>query len=213
MKNILFVFAHYDDESYSAGTIKKLIEQGHQVYILIVCGNGAYLNDGRSTIFKENLKKFGSGCEGYSLKYFDLTLNDLMESVKNDIKKNISKFIEDKNIDEVYTNNGDDLHFDHEEVSQMVKIVCRPGSNQPVKKLYECYVAGAAEYGLEGICGFNHFTDISAYQSFKESILMSYSNYLKNGSSIKNAINVSEYMGGLYNMKFAEMFKLVWSKE
>ncbi len=45
MKNVLFVLAHLDDEVFSTGTIQKMKEQGGNVHILIICGNGCELNE------------------------------------------------------------------------------------------------------------------------------------------------------------------------
>ena len=207
MKNILYVLAHFDDETFSSGTIIKQVREGHNVNVLIICGNGADLNDDRYSIFNTNMSLIKA--TGYSLKYFDLTLRDLKEDIKIEIKKSIEKFINNHQIDIVYTNHGGDLHSDHQVVSEMIRVVCRPYSN--IEALYECYVPGAAEYG-KGVNNFNTIVDITEIANLKSQCVLNYKNYLKNGSSHDTCMLQSQYIGSLYGFKYAEHFKMIWQK-
>ena len=208
-KNILFVFAHYDDEAFSAGTIRKMVNEGHNVQVLIICGNGYVLDEPRKEMFKKNVGLMG--CCGSTLKYFDLTLSDLKEEVKSEIKASVSQLIIDDKIDYVYTNHSGDLHPDHKIVSDMIRTACRPGLTT-IKGLYECYISGATEYGL-GIYNFNIIVDVTDTYPIKKQCFVNYDTHLKNGSSWEVTNNCSKYIGGLYNIQYTEMFKLIWEKQ
>jgi len=209
MKNILFVFAHFDDESFSAGTIKKLVTEGNNVSILIICGNGKDLEDDRKDIFQKNISLLG--CDGSFLNYFDLTLDDLKEDVKREIKDSLTNLILSEKIDIVYTNNADDMHSDHKAVSALVRTVCRPSITN-IKSLYECYISGATEFGSY-LWNYNTIIDITYYANPKGQCLKNYDKYLKGASSHEASMNHSRYIGSLYNMNYAETFKLIWHKE
>jgi len=209
-KNILFVFAHFDDESFSAGTIKKLVDKGHSVNVLIICGNGKEFDDNRKNIFHTNITLLG--CEGSYLKYFDLTLGDLKEDVKIEIKDALSLIIMSENISEVYTNCLNDLHSDHRVVSEMVRVVCRPNTKKVITKLYECYIPGSLEFGILWD-DFKTIVDISDYANLKSQCILNYSNYLKSMDYHKISMLNSQYNGALYGFDYAERFKLIWEKQ
>jgi len=207
-QNILFVLAHYDDESFSAGTIKKLKDLGHNIYILIVCGNGNSLDDNRKLIFLEQCKILD--IPSFHLKFFDLTLIDLDEALKNNIKRNVLEVIDDYKIDIVYTNYSGDLHSDHKEVSNMVRVVCRPSVTH-IKKLYECYIPGAMENGQYKL--FNTIVNITENINFKSQWILNYKASLTSMDYHKISMTQSQYIGSLNQFKYAEMFELIWSKE
>lgn len=206
---ILFILAHYDDESFSAGTIKRLIERGKHVSVLIVCGLGATLDDDRRDTFESNMKKLGA--EGMYFKYLDLTLRDLKEDVKAELKNGLYKVIMEGSYDTIFTNHSGDIHHDHQEVSNMVRTVCRPQSIDIIKKLYEVYVPGSAEYGT-GINDFKTIVNVSGVDKIRSECILRYGNHLKGASSFYTARASSEYFGQLYGMKQAEIFKLVWDR-
>lgn len=209
MKKNLFIFAHYDDEAFSAGTIKKMVSTGEEVSILTICGNGLVLNDNRHQTFLKNCELLGA--TGYTLKYFDLTLKDLDSDITQNIKSTISKLINDLEITDVYTNNGSDMHDDHIVVSLWVRTVCRPSISR-AQSLNECYISGATEYGL-GIYNFTTVVDITDFANIKSQCLLNYGSHLKGASSQDTAIKHSQYIGSIYNMKYAETSRLIWQKK
>ncbi len=203
-KNIMFVLAHYDDEAFNWGTIKKYLNEGANISIVIVCGNGNSLNDERRDIFFDNCSKNGVWYD--NLNFFDLTLSDLEHSIKAKIKNHLTKIISLKKIDWIITNNSDDLHEDHQTVSKMIRTVCRPYQTS-VKKLYECYIPGS-EFNSADLSVFKTIVDISDTIDDKHDCFISYrdlSPFYMNASN-----NHSKYLGSLYNIEYAEQFKLIW---
>jgi LmbE family N-acetylglucosaminyl deacetylase len=208
MKNVLFILAHMDDESFSAGTIKKMVDKGIIVTTLIVCGNGYVLSDDRRAIIEKNLKLLG--VVGFTLQYFDLSLSDLKQDVYGEIKESIQKLIMSTRADTVFTNNSGDLHPDHKIISNLVRTVCRPSSTT-VKSLYECYIPGSTEYG-EGINAFTTVVDVSEYLSVKMKCLENYGTSLKAATSVDSALNASSYFGSMNGYKYAEIFKPIFTE-
>ncbi len=205
---IVFILAHFDDEAFSSGTIRKLVDDGHSVNILIICGNGGSLNDDRKKIFIKNLELMGAS--GGSLGYFDLTLAGLDSSIKTELKRSIERHVSDNKFDIVFTNNSEDIHTDHTTVSELVRVVCRPRACE-VKKLYECYISGSAEYG-KGTDDFKTIVDIDPTILTKKQCVLNYNKHLK-GAASYNSINYSsQYFGDMYGFNYAEIFKLIWDR-
>ena len=207
-KKALFVLAHLDDEAFSAGTIKKMTDDGIEVSILIICGNGNAIDDMRPGIFKKNLELMGAS--GYTFKYFDLTLPYLGLDAIVELKEAIFRVIDNSQCDMVFTNNSGDLHSDHRTVSELVRTVCRPRSCN-VETLYECYVPGSTEYGT-GTDEFKTIVDISNTIQTKQQCMLNYGRYLKGASSYETAKYSSQYYGDLYNFNYAEIFKMLWDR-
>ena len=205
---IVFILAHFDDEAFSSGTIRKFVDDGHSVNILIVCGNGGSLHDDRKKIFIKNLELMGA--TGGSLGYFDLTLAGLDSSTKIELKESIETYIFDNKFDTVFTNNSGDIHTDHTTVSELVHVVCRPRSCE-VKTLYECYIAGSTEYG-KGTDDFKTIVDINPTILTKQQCVLNYNKHLKGAASYESIKYSSLYFGDMYGFNYAEIFKLVWDR-
>ena len=209
MKNILFVLSHYDDEAFVSGTISKLANTGNNISIMIICGNGNSLDDTRSQLFLDNCKLLKS--RPLNVKYFDLTLGDLDSSINKGIKDSISGIIDKLNITHVYTHYSGDLHSDHRLVSEWVRVCARPSTR--VKALYECYIPGASNFGNGDLKEFTKIVNISEYANIKGQCLANYKNYLKGASSHEASLNHSKYIGSLYDIEYAECFKIIFTKE
>jgi len=208
-KKVLFVLAHYDDESFSAGTIKKMVDKGIEVSVLFICGLGKDLEDKRRDVCWENSKLIGY--TPYDLRYFDLTLNSLDNDVRLKMEQSVRDYIFSFAPDTVITNHGGDLHSDHRFVSKMVRIITRPSQHHNIKNLYECYVPGAAEYD-EGTQMFNTVIDITSEFREKIKCLANY-NLSTNGVSNLNGAEISsKYFGNLYGVGVAEIFKPIYCK-
>ena len=210
MKNVLFILAHYDDESFSIGTILRMRNAGYKVHVKIVCGNGYHLDDTRIAAFANKMHQLNIG---YSIMgYFDLTLNDLNHTtVVINMKEHLSQFIEEGDYDTIFTNHGGDHHKDHQFVSDIVRTVCRPGTSKAVKALYECYVPGSTELG-EGTNKFNTIIDIGVYEASILDYQSMYKNDLKGSTSIESAEAARYYFGKMYGFGSVEIFKCIFDK-
>lgn len=212
-RKVLFVLAHLDDEAFSSGTIRKMVDDGDTVSVLVICGAGAgeNLDLERANIFNKNMEIMGA--TGSTFLYSDLDLAYLDYEHKESIKDAITRKLRTTEADTVFTNNVDDIHPDHRAVAKMVRTVCRPRSEaaEKVERLYECYIPGATEYG-KGIDDFKVIVDISDTYPVRQECMLAYGDYLKGASSYNTAIKSSSYFGELYNFEYAEIFKLVWDR-
>lgn len=212
-KKVLFVLAHYDDESFCAGTIKKMLEKKISVHILIMCGEGRNLDDSRGSIFNENLKNLFGGAWSQKFNFFDLTLSTLDHSVQDKIKKELKDYIYAIAPDTIITHSSNDLHDDHKWVSQAVRIITRPSLNHKIKKLYECYIPGSFEYGNNKLSEFSTIVDIADSLPYKSTCVNNYNLSAEGVSNLNGSIISSQYFGMLNNMKAAEIYKPLYIKE
>jgi LmbE family N-acetylglucosaminyl deacetylase len=210
MKKILFVLAHMDDEIYHAGTISKLREQGHKVYLFTVCGQGRKDDEQYEKRFKAYDKVVKLLFDGYkSLNLYDLTLTHEDEKL---IKHNLGNFIYSYDIDTVYTHFKHDLHDEHKLVSKCVRTECRPATSK-VCELYECYTPGSTEYGGNfNIDEWNEFININKYLTLKVDIMKLYNNELKGANTVDSTLDCNSYFARLYNQSYTEIFKCIYRK-
>ena len=210
-KKVLFVLAHYDDESFSAGTIKKMINLGIEVSVLIICGNGDSLSDPRRDAYLNNWRNIIPQVEIFTLGYFDLSLNSLGNDVRLELAQSVRDYIYSYAPDTVITNNSGDIHRDHKFVSDMIRVITRPSQEHNVKKLYECYVPGSTEYG-EGVNAFTHIVDISNEAPYRDTIIGNYELPDRGMSNQAGARLSSQYFGMLNNCAMAEIFKPIYTR-
>lgn len=207
-KKVLFVLAHFDDEVFSAGTIKKLTTSGIIVDVLIICGQGHDLVNNREEIFRKNSEMLGYNC--YIMRRFDLSLNTMSLDGQLETEKIIKDYIYSMAPDTVITHNKNDLHMDHKWVSDKVRIITRPSQDHNIKNLYECCVPGSTEYGD----GFDYDTivNITNEQPYKTTCVQNYNLGVNGVSNFNGSMVSSEYFGMLHNMKRAEVFKTIYVK-
>lgn len=213
-KNILFVLAHMDDEVYSSGTIMKLIEDGHKVHLLTICGKGRSIDVHETANRIKALKKIQESV-GFTkfavLEYYDLSLGYLTSTDCENIKYMINQEIKSYKIDWVFTNHSNDQHLDHRTVSELVRLCCREDRSS-VKKLYECYIPGSTERGTDGIKNFNTVIEIDKYVQRKREFLKLYGTELSASNNADSTIIGNMYFGKLNGCNHAEIFKLIYSK-
>ena len=213
-KNILFVLAHMDDEVYSSGTIMKLIEDGHNIHLLTICGLGRSVEKHTNHSRIQAWKKIGKELKlsnQISLEFYDLSLKNLNESDELLVKLTIEREIKTRGIDWVFTNCSEDQHSDHRIVSEITRLCCREDRSS-IKKLIECYIPGSTERGKENINNFNISIGIDKYVAKKREFLKLYGTELSNSNSVDSTMIGNMYFGNLSGQGSAEIFKLVYEK-
>ena len=210
-KKVLFVLAHYDDEVFSTGTIKKMINHGIEVSVLIICGDGSSLGDPRRKIFTKNIEQVLK-CHAGVVGYFDLTLNDLKTDVRMMLEESVRDYIYSYAPDTIITNNSTDLHNDHKFVSEMVRIISRPSQEHNIKRLYECYIPGATEYG-EGTDKFTYIVNVTNELSYRDTCISNYDLPTRGLTNQAGARITAQYFGALNACHSAEIFKPIYIKQ
>ncbi len=206
--NILYVYAHFDDEIFSIGTILKQLSQHKKITLLFICNE----HDGRKAILENNIKKYPD-LDYIFLEYKQLTLHTLSKNQEENIKSDISFLINDRDINTVYTHFKYDIHSDHRAVSNLVRVVCR-ADRSSINELYETYTPGSSEYGDSfNISNWTNIVDVTDYQIDKNNYIDTYEDHLKCSISKTSIQKASAYFGMLYNKQFVEIFKLIYKKE
>lgn len=210
--NILFVFAHLDDETIlSYGTMLKF-SVAYKVGVLVLCGNGS---TNKSLDYRlKRLDVFEKNVVGFKFKtcnYFDLCLE------RNNIKKEIESFIAKTKPEIVFTHSMADMHFEHRLVGEEVLTACRRVGNASVKALYATAApTQMTAYNQFGSFQPNYFVDISKFIEQKKSALERYSMELPSDSNdIRSAESIiaqnrqyGRLMGVDYCEAYQQLFKL-----
>ena len=112
--NVLFIAPHADDEILGCGaTIYKMMQEGHNVYVLIM--TNASKSD--PNIFSE--------------KGIQRVRTEALEA-----HREVSKCISENQIDTVFIPHRGDIHKDHRMVFDSVLVACRPVGDYTVKRVY-----------------------------------------------------------------------------
>lgn len=181
---ILVIAAHPDDEIYGmGGTMAKLSQEGHEVYVLIVTDGCTtqYCNDPRLPDILTQKKE--EACQANALLgvkqvYFG-TLPDMQLDQVPHVRVNqiIEETISKVRPEVVYTHFYGDVNLDHQMVHRSTLVAVRPVPGQTVRELY-CYrVPSSTEWNAQlPHTAFlpNTMVDISSYVAQKEAALTAY---------------------------------------
>lgn len=211
--NILFIYAHLDDETIlSYGTMLKLVND-YNINILILCGNGSYYRFFKSINQFKRIKAFKINCKDFKFKlcnYNNLTLT--REIVKNEVEKYIFKLKPEK----VFTHSTTDIHYEHRLIADEVITACRAIPNSSIKALY-CTEQQTARwaYNQFGVFQANYFIDISNYISLKRKALMNYNCELpafnNDLRSVDSIIDYNQLLGRQVGTDYCEAYQQIFS--
>jgi N-acetylglucosamine malate deacetylase 1 len=210
--NILFVFAHPDDESFGpAGTIAKMA-QHNNVTVLSLCKGdrpGAEeVSKKRQDAFKKACKLLGAtpmlGNSSDAALDYDTALADITHAIRE--------------VDPVavYTHNISDLHRDHRVSAEATMVACRPKPECNVSALFMCEIPASTEWTF-GTIGVPFtptvFTDISEFMDLKVKAMQFYKTEIydaPDARSIENMVAIATKRGYQVGADFAEAFQLVF---
>jgi LmbE family N-acetylglucosaminyl deacetylase len=210
--NILFAFAHPDDEAFGpAGTIAKLSLE-HRVWVLSLCrGNrpGAEdVEEGRRNAFFESCGMLGA--------------NAIM-GMENDVHLDyhiavatISQYVKQCGIHAVYTHNLGDLHRDHRITAEAAMVACRPRPDSTVDQLFMCEQGSDMSFGTIGTrFAPNYYNDVTDQMTLKKSVLSMYNTEVypfPDARSVDSMEAMAIRRGAEVGVSFAEAFQLVFSR-
>lgn len=211
--NILFAFAHPDDEAFGpAGTIAKLVKEGHSVSVVAFCRGDRH---GRDEIAAARMRAFRKSCEALGAVAFTDNEDDFSLNEQRVIKQ-LGKLVELLNPDVVYTHNINDLHCDHKIVAQAALVVCRPGINSNIRALYMCEMPAATDWAFNTQFQPNVYIDVSKFIELKKEVLLMYGMELHKSPdprSVQGVITLAQYRGQQVSTNYAEAFQLVFSHD
>lgn len=213
--NVLFIFAHPDDEAYGpAGTIAKFA-QGNDVTVLSLCKGDRPGSEevafSRQQAFKESCDLLGAA--GVMLDYSDCQLEyaSTLKSIEFAIKEYQPEL--------VFTHNISDLHRDHRTVADACLVACRPTVTSSIRALYMCEMASSTNWTfgkVEPVFTPNFFIDISGHIDAKEKAMALYQTELHefpDARSITSMKALAMQRGTQVGASFAEAFQLVFAHD
>lgn len=213
--NVLFVFAHLDDESFGpAGTIAKHAAQGDNVCVYSLCrGNrpGASVEDSRQ-------EAFINACAVLGAKPV-IGANDDVFLDAHAASADITDMIREFQPEIVYTHNISDLHRDHRIVAETCVVACRPKPECSVRQLLMCEIPASTEWTfgtIEPAFTPNVFKDVTDFMDVKREALGLYSTEtyeFPDARSVKSMEVMAEFRGKQVGSQFAEAFRLVFSHD
>lgn len=154
--NILVVSAHPDDEVLGCGgTIARLVQEKHNVYIAIL-GEGItsryqqreQADKSLLEALREKSQRVAELLRAKEIFTFDLPDNRFDTVPLLDIVKLIENLIERLHPQVIYTHHGGDLNVDHRQVFQATLTATRPMPGCRVKSIYTYEIASSTEWAL-----------------------------------------------------------------
>ncbi|WP_129597815.1 PIG-L deacetylase family protein [Methanohalophilus profundi] len=220
-KTILVIAAHPDDEILGCGgTVKRLVDEGHKAYTLILGEGVTSRDDSRDRSKREqelsNLKGQVKGANeligvkdtflyDFPDNRFDniplLDVVKVIEEVKSEIKPDI-----------IFTHYKDDLNIDHQITYKAVLTATRPLPDESVKEIYSFEVLSSTEWNYPLSFSPDVFFDISSSIESKIKAMSAYKSELReypHPRSLKG-INLSAKNWGIkVGFEYVEAFKSV----
>lgn len=196
----LFIGAHPDDIEFSCGgTILRLVNEGHEVDMLIMSGGGASLNGTEQDrrIEQERAFEFSGAKELRMLDFKDGEIKATAHSIKR-----ISDILKAIEPDFVVTHYPEDSHQDHREVAAIVKSATR-------RQYSLLYFDSFSSMNFRA----NLFVDITPHASGKKKLLRRHYSqivkYQERGIDfIKKSLLINRLNGYECNAVFAEAFAI-----
>ena len=173
MQTTLIVAAHPDDEVLGCGgTIARLAQEGHDVYIAILGEGITSRYDQRAQADKARVEALHARSQQVAelLGARDPFLYSLPDNRFDtvpllDVIKIIEELVERLQPEVIYTHHGGDLNIDHVIVHRAVLTATRPVAGYPVREIYAFEVPSSTEWAFgqfQPIFQPNVFVDISA---------------------------------------------------
>jgi LmbE family N-acetylglucosaminyl deacetylase len=213
--NVLFIFAHPDDEAYGpAGTIAKFAK-GNDVTVLSLCKGDRPGNEQVSAARQEAFEKSCAllGAEPRMLNYSDCQL-EYASTLKS-----IEQVIKEVEPELVFTHNISDLHRDHRTVADACLVACRPTLTSSIRALYMCEMASSTNWTfgqVEPMFTPNFFIDITAYIDSKATAMELYQTELYEFPDARSVVSMKALAmqrGTQVGAAYAEAFRLVFAHD
>jgi LmbE family N-acetylglucosaminyl deacetylase len=219
MKKILVIAAHPDDEVLGCGgTISKLVQQGSNVYTLLLgegqTARGKVSQDEIDTLNKE-MHKANEVMGVKKIFWLKFPDNRFDQVALLDIVKEIEKIIDIVKPDTIFTHHFGDLNIDHQITYKAVLIATRPLPEKNIKEIYSFEVPSSTEWnGFSASTAFipNVFIDISNTIDKKIEAMTKYKSELKDyphPRSLKHIRELAVVNGSIVGLNYCEAFVLI----
>ena len=214
MKNVLVIAPHPDDEVLGCGgTIKKLADEGRQVYVLIMSrGTPKYYAEERIDNVRLEAREAHMLLGVKETLFFDYHAPELDTVPLAELSRSIAGVIQEKKIHTIFLPHRGDIHNDHALVFKAGLVAARPVGSYTVKEIY-CYetlseTEWAPPFGDDAfIPGL--FVNVTPYFDHKLRAMECFKSQLRtfpNPRSLENTEALAKLRGATVGFERAEAF-------
>ena len=210
---ILVYAPHNDDEVLGVGgTIAKMSDEGHEVYICEVTRG----------IKPENVERLrGEAKKAHEILgvketfFLDLPVVHLKNLPVSELNKSFLEITKKVSPDIAFIPHKGDMHIDHYEVVMAAMVALRPVELPHLKAIYAYETLSETEWNIPSVDNMfvpNVWVDISGYIDKKKEAMKCYSSQLRefpHPRSLKAIEALSEYRGSTICKNNAEAFMLI----
>lgn len=221
--NILIVATHPDDEILGCGgTMARLVNEGHEIFIAILGEGATSRYDGQNTASQSATEALHGNCRKAAdlLKIKNLYLYNLPDNRFDtvpllDIIKIVEELIVQIKPSGIYTHTGGDLNIDHVLTHRAVVTAARPTSDCPVKDIYAFEVPSSTDWALaqfKPVFRPNVFVDISDTIDTKIKAMQIYEGEVRifpHPRSPEALKTTARRWGSVVGCEYAEAFELI----
>ena len=223
MNKVLVVAAHPDDEILGVGgTLKTHINEGDEVYSLILGEGMSSRKESREKTSEDDLKELYSDTYdaaeviGFKEVYLSRLPDNRFDSIDLlDIIKEIEKYVDKIKPDIIYTHHPGDLNIDHKRTFKAVITACRPFGDYSVKEIYVFETPSSTEWNFnyeENSFDPNVFVDIEDTIEAKLEAMNCYQSEIReypHPRSLKALKTIAARWGTVVGKKYVEAFELI----
>ncbi len=221
-KNILFIVAHRDDETFGCGgTIVKLIKSNYKIFAISMTDGISSRNNFESVEIQKRYKNSQKAAKILGFQWLDKFSGNFQDNKMDnssilDVVKVIEKAKKHVNPVFVYTHFPDDLNIDHQIVAKATMTAFRPKFRETCEKIFAFEVPSSTDYASfkKKIFRPNHYVNIDKFWKKKVQALKAYKDEVMkypNSRSFKGLENLAKYRGNQVGLKMAESFQILRS--
>lgn len=211
----VLVFApHNDDEVLGVGgTLAKLANEGHEVY---VCEATTYFKDENVVAGIRAMAAKAHKVLGVKESFFlDLPVVAIKDTPTIEVNSKFEKIVQQIKPEIAFIPHKGDMHIDHGEVARAAMVALRPLGNPQLKKIYAYETLSETEWNMPTVDNAfipNCYSDISDYIDLKLEAMVCFSTQLKefpHPRSLEAIKALSNLRGSMIGVKNAESFMTI----
>lgn len=216
-KRFLVIAPHPDDEILGCGgTMRKLVDQGLDVYTLIVTkGSPKYYSEERIEMGRGQARDAHKIIGLKDSFFMDFHAPELEIQSRAEISNAIVKLIKELEVDTIMIPHRGDIHHDHFVVFNSALVAARPVGEYSVKNIYAYETLSETEWAPPfGDDAFipTHFENIEGYIDVKTEAMNAYKGQVRifpNPRSVEAIKALSMFRGATVGVKNAEAFMTI----
>ena len=218
MKNRVLVLApHPDDEVLGCGGImKKFSEQGVEVFVLVITkGTPKYYSIDKINNVREEALAAHKILGVSETAFLDFYAPELDTTNKSEISREISKYLSQWGVSDLFIPHRGDIHHDHRAVFEAALVAARPVGDYSVKNIYAYETLSETEWAPPfGDDAFipTHFVNIENEMEFKLEAMKCFRSQVRpfpSTRSIETIEAISKFRGATVGFRRAESFMTI----